>query len=170
MVFKQRRLALRIESEILPNGVRIKEKDLFNEYETIVPFEHISDQIITSFNISKLYLLICAGFLTLFIFNMYDFYFPSEDSARVAATGRDVLVSFVWLSVAAVGTWMRSVKYIGIACVGASLFFLDDKGKQNPSEYVQKILDTRDQYLQWLSSQNTSFEHEESNEPQELRH
>ena len=121
MVFKQRRLALRIESEILHNGVRIKEKDVFNEYETVVPFEHISDQIITTFNISKLYLLICVGFLTLFLFNVYDFYFQADSSTRAPATGRDVIASFVWLSVAALGTWMRSVKYIGIACAGTNI-------------------------------------------------
>ena len=170
MVFKQRRLALRIESEILPNGVRIKEKDVFNEYETVVPFEHISNQIITTFNISKLYLVICVVFLTLFLFNVYDFYFQTNSSARGPATGRDVIASLVWLSVATLGTWMRSVKYIGIACAGSNIFFLDKKGKQNPSEYLQNILNTRNNYLQQISGQSADVPHKMENELPEIRH
>ncbi|MFC3153491.1 hypothetical protein ACFOEK_20800 [Litoribrevibacter euphylliae] len=150
MVFQQKRIALSIESEILPNGVRIKEKDLFNTYETVIPYEHISDQVIKSFNLSKLYLIICVFFGALFLINIYDFYFYSEGAGRPPATSRDILFSLVWFLLASFGTWMRSVKYIGIACAGGNLFFLDVKGKQDPEKYLNQILHSRDFYFQSL--------------------
>ena len=170
MLFKQRRLALRIESEILSNGVRIKEKDLFNEYETIVPFEHISDQIITSFSISKLYILICVGLFTLFLFNLYDFHFQTEVSERAPATSRDVIFSLFWAVLAVVGTWMRSVRYIGIACIGTNLFFFNDKGKQNPNKYMQNIINARDSYLQQRMSQYVDTEADNYEHTHEIQH
>lgn len=156
MLFKQRRLALSIESEILPNGVRIKEKDLFSNRESVVPFEHISDQIVRSFVVSKLFIAITLGMFVLFGFNIYDYYFPVVDSPRGPVTGRDVVSSFMWLAIAAIGTWMRSARYIGIVCTGVSLFFFDSKGKDNPADFMERILRARNGYFEYLRSQYTN--------------
>jgi hypothetical protein len=156
MELKQRRLLLKIKSKILDNGVQIKRKDLFNKNETIVPFDSISDQIVTSFVISKLYLFICIFFCAIFLFNSYDYFIGT--TTKNPAHVKDVIFSFMWFSMAAIGTWMRSVRYIGIVCAGTSLFFMDKKGSQNPRNYIDSILEARKHYFNCLE---TEYKNEE---------
>lgn len=150
MIFKQRRLALSIESEILPNGVRIREKDLFSSREAIIPYEHISDQVVKSFVVSKLFLAITLGMLLFFGFNFYDYYFSAGDSPRGPVTGRHVVMSFAWFAIAATGTWMRSARYVGIVCMGVGLFFFDRKGKDDPAGFIERIFAARNGYFEFL--------------------
>lgn len=170
MSFKQRRLALRIESEILPFGVRYREQDLFGDHDTVVPFEHISDQLVSAFRVSKLYLAITLGLLLLLVFNVYDYLFQTPDSARVPATGRDVALSFAWFAIAATGTWMRSVRYYGIVCTGTSLVFFDGRGRDDPRDYVRGILAARNAYLEFVGSQAAVGAGYASEAPRPLRH
>ena len=156
-MIRQKRGFIRVESEILPIGVRMKQKDLFNEYGTVVPFQHISDQIVREFNVSKLYLFICVVMLALFLFNGYDYLYPEAVADRQPATLKDMVVSFIWLIAASFGTWVRSISHIGVGCIGGNIMLLDLKGKNNPSEYINEIMRARDEYFEKMQKAEQSL-------------
>ena len=124
---------------------------MFNKDETIVPFESISDQIVKSFSISKLFLLICFFFLALFVFNTYHYYFGTNTNNPAELSA--VIKPLVWFALATTGTWMRSVKYIGITCAGTDLFFMDIKGKQNPQTFIDEIIKAKYKYFKDLDKE-----------------
>ena len=88
-----------------------------------------------------------------FLFNCYDFFI--DNIAKHPAKISDLMKSFFWFSLAAGGTWMRSLKYKIIVCAGSSIVLMDCKGKQNPDNFINYIFSARDNYLSKINSQHS---------------
>ena len=130
---KQRRGLLTIEAEVLPIGVRRKERGPFRSYESMVRFEELPDEITRAFYVSRLYLAISGFFLFLLVYRFYEF------SISGKATLGGLLFSALWFVVAAIGTWMQSPHYIGFHSGATSLMFFDVKGKEDPTQFLMNI-------------------------------
>lgn len=131
--FKQRRGLIKISAEIHEDGVYYQQKDIFKFFETKYPFEHIGDELVSYFNVSRLYMLIVLFATILFILTLAS-YLSGGD-----ASFESVLWIGLWATIAAFGTWMRSVKYIGFFTSGGDLFFMDLKGKKSPRAFINNL-------------------------------
>jgi hypothetical protein len=130
---------LRIEAEILPDGVRFHERGFLRSYETKIPFEAISDQVTRVFHVSRLYLFITAFFAFLLAFRLYGFIVSDEVS--LGSLG----LSLLFFLLAAGGTWMQSPRYVGFAKTGP--FFFAAGRKADPTAFIEQIKQARGAYL-----------------------
>ena len=137
----QRRGLLRIEAELLPNGVRYSERGFLRSHDSFVPYEEIPDQALRFWNPSRVFLAICAFFIALLIYQAYDFYFDGSGSLRSLG------LTCVWLALACFGAWMRSPRYVGFYARGNGVLFFERKGSTNPEEFMKKLQETRIAYL-----------------------
>lgn len=137
----QRRGFLRIEAELLPNGVRYSERGFLRRHDSFVPYEEIPDQVLRFWNPSRVFLAICAFFIALLLYQVYDFHFHGSVSMRSLG-----LTSF-WLALACFGTWMRSPRYVGYYARGSGVLFFDRKGSTNPEEFMKRLQEARITYL-----------------------
>lgn len=137
----QRRGFLRIEAELLPNGVRYSERGFLRRHDSFVPYEEIPGQVLRFWNPSRVFLAICAFFVALLVYQVYDSYFDGSVSVRSLG-----LTSF-WLALACFGTWMRSPRYVGFYARGNGVLFFDRKGSTSPEEFMKRLQETRNTYL-----------------------
>lgn len=138
---KQSRGIMRIDAEILEDGVRYAERDFLRSFRTTVPFEHISDELTHAFHVSRLYLVITIFFVAAFVLRLYHFV-----TSEGVSWGSLLWALFLAL-LAAGGTWMRSARYVGYSAAGADLLFFDKKGPQDPHEFLQAIQDAKSRYF-----------------------
>lgn len=138
--FKQSRLILRIEAEILPDGVRYRERDVFRSYETVISFGEIVPSVTTYFSINRWHLVICFGLLSLTALRAH--------SAFVGvATLSQVLWAGFWAGAACLGTWMRAAHYIGFRAGDRGLFFFRRAGSDDPVPFLDAIAAARHAYF-----------------------
>ena len=129
MKLSQSRGFLRIDSEILPDGIFYRERGLLSSHESKIPFEHIADDLIRTFHVPRLYLFISLFFALAFGYRLI----------RFLNTNTVSVPSLVWSGilfvVPALGTWIQSPHYIGYPTSRGGLFFFDTKGAADPNEY-----------------------------------
>ncbi|HSF19706.1 MAG TPA: hypothetical protein VLK65_29565 [Vicinamibacteria bacterium] len=140
-LFRQSRGLLKIEAEILPDGVRYREKAFLKSHESTVRFEEIPDQITRAFHVNRLYLAISAFFAFLLVFRIHGFLIEGEVTAGALA------LSVAWFVAAVGGTWMQSPKWIGYVGHTFALMFFDAGGGSDPSEFIEEINRARYAYL-----------------------
>jgi len=137
----QSRGVLRIDSEILQDGVYYRERGLLSSNETKVPFEHIAGELIRSFHVPRLYLFITVFFALLLGLRI----------VRFVSTNTVSIGSLIWSAILfvapALGTWMQSPKYVGYLTSRGGLLFFDKKGSEDPTEYLAEIQRARVVYL-----------------------
>jgi hypothetical protein len=137
----QSRGLLRIESEIVPDGVVYRERGVLTSHETKIPFEHIADEIVRTFHVPRLYLFISLFFALAFGYRLI----------RFISTNQVSLLSLVWsgilFAVPTLGTWMHSPAYVGYLSSRGGLLFFDKRGTQDPNPYLEKIQQAKAEYL-----------------------
>jgi hypothetical protein len=141
---EQSRLFLRIEAEILPQGVRYRERDLLRSYETVVSFLEIDPSLTTYFDVNRWYLAICVGLVSFVALRAHSYLFDG------AATLGQVLWAWGWAVVACAGTWMRAARYVGFRAAGIGLFFFERGGRDDPRPFLRSITAARDVHLERL--------------------
>lgn len=141
MKLSQSRGILRIDSEILPDGVFYRERGLLSSNETKIPFEHIADDLVRTFHVSRLYLFISLFFALAFGYRLI----------RFVTTDTVSLPSLVWSAILfampTLGTWMQSPHYVGYLTSRGGLFFFDKKGAQDPNPYLEEIQRAKERYV-----------------------
>jgi hypothetical protein len=137
----QSRGVLRIDSEILPDGVLYRERNLLSSNEVKIPFEQISDDRVRAFNVSRLNLIICAFFALAFGLRIYRFL--STDGVTVTS----VVWAGIMFLVPCLGTWMQSPHYIGLSTGRGGLLFFEKKGAQDPTRYLEAIQEAKTRFL-----------------------
>jgi hypothetical protein len=137
----QSRGVLRIDSEIVSDGVFYRERSLLSSNETKIPFEHISAELVRSFHVPRLYLFISLFFALLFGIRLFR-YLSNEGVSVLSLAWSGVL--FV---VPALGTWMQSPNFVGYQTSRGALLFFDRKGPQDPGPYLDEIQRARAVYL-----------------------
>ena len=104
----QSRGILRIDSEIVSDGVMYSERGLLTSHETKIPFEHIADELVRTFHVPRLYLFISLFFALAFGYRLI----------RFLSTNQVSLLSLLWSAILfampTLGTWMQSPTYWGI--------------------------------------------------------
>ena len=70
---KQTRGVLRIEAEILGDGVRYSERDFLRSFSTKIAFEHIPHELTRMFHVSRLYIFISLVFVLAFGYRLHHF-------------------------------------------------------------------------------------------------
>ena len=155
MKLSQSRGFLRIDSEILPDGIFYRERGLLSSHESKIPFEHIADDLIRAFHVPRLYLFISLFFALAFGYRLI----------RFLNTNTVSVPSLVWSGilfvVPALGTWMQSPHYIGYPTSRGGLFFFDTKGAADPNEYLQQIQQAKERYLRIQHGRATEMQSEE---------
>jgi hypothetical protein len=139
--FKQSRLFLRIEAEILADRVRYRERDLLRSYETTVSFTEIDPSVTTCFSVNRWYLVICVGLISFVVLRAHSYL------NGFASLGQ-VLWACLWAVAACAGTWMRAARYVGFRAAGVGLFFFERAGREDPLGFLQEIAAARNAYLE----------------------
>ena len=125
MKLSQSRGFLRIDSEILPDGIFYRERGLLSSHESKIPFEHIADDLIRTFHVPRLYLFISLFFALAFGYRLI----------RFLNTNTVSVPSLVWSGilfvVPALGTWMQSPHYIGYLTSRAGCSSSTQRARQN---------------------------------------
>ena len=141
MKLSQSRGVLRIDSEILSDGVFYRERGLLSSNETKIPFEHIAGELVRTFHVPRLYLFISVFFALAFGYRL----------VRFVSTDTVSLLSLVWSGilflVPTFGTWMQSPRYVGYLTSRGGLLFFDKQGAQDPSRYLEEIQHARERYF-----------------------
>jgi hypothetical protein len=137
----QTRGVLRIDSEIVADGVFYRERNLLSSSEATIPFEHISSERVRSFHVPRLYLFITLFFALLFAFRLIR-YVSGE-----AVFAPSLIWSAVLLVLPAVGTWMQSPKFVGYLTSRGGLLIFDKRGPQDPGPYLDEIQRARAAYI-----------------------
>jgi hypothetical protein len=137
----QSRGILRIDSEIVADGVMYSERGLLTSHETKIPFEHIADERVRTFHVSRLYLFISLFFALAFGYRLVRF--MSTDDVTVLS----LLWSGILFVVPTLGTWMQSPTYVGYLSSRGGLLFFDKRGTQDPNPYLEAIQQAKAAYL-----------------------
>lgn len=141
MKLSQSRGLLRIDSEILSDGVFYRERGLLSSNETKIPFEQIADELVRTFHVPRLYLFISLFFALALGYRFVRF--VSTDTVSVAS----LLWSGILFLVPTVGTWMNSPHYVGYLTGRGGLLFFDKKGAQDPGHYLEEIQQAKERYV-----------------------
>jgi hypothetical protein len=137
----QSRGLLRIDSEILSDGVFYRERGLLSSNETKIPFEQIAGELVRTFHVPRLYLFISVFFALALGYRLVRF--VSTDTVSLPS----LLWSGVLFLVPAFGTWMQSPRYVGYLTSRGGLLFFDKTGAQDPSGYLEEIQQARERYF-----------------------
>ena len=155
MKLSQSRGFLRIDSEILPDGIFYRERGLLSSHESKIPFDHIADDLIRTFHVPRLYLFISLFFALAFGYRLI----------RFLNTNTVSVPSLVWSGILflapALGTWMQSPHYIGYVTSRGGLFFFDTKGAGDPNDYLQQIQQAKERYLRIQDGRATEMQSED---------
>lgn len=143
-VFKQSRVFLRLEAEILDEGVRFVEKDVLRSYERLIPYPEIVESQARYFSVNRIYLLISVALASLLVLRCHTYF--TEGTVTLS----NLLWIGFWASAASLGTWVRAVRYVGFHATGGGIFFFDQKGRKNPSEFMNQIRVARRRYFDRL--------------------
>lgn len=141
MRLSQSRGVLRIDSEILFDGVFYRERGLLSSNETKIPFEQIADELVRTFHVPRLYLFISLFFALAFGYRLIRF--VSTDSVSLPS----LLWSGILFVVPTLGTWMQSPRYVGYLTSRGGLLFFDKKGAQDPSRFLEEIQQAKQRYF-----------------------
>ena len=133
MKLSQSRGVLRIDSEILSDGVFYRERNLLSSNEVKIPFEHISAEPVRTFHVPRLYLFISLFFALMFAIRLVR-YFANDGGSLLSLAWSAVL--FV---VPTLGTWMQSPKYVGYLTSRGALLFFEKDGPQDPAPYLDEV-------------------------------
>jgi len=137
----QSRGFLRIEADILADGVLYKERGLLSSHEQKIPFEDLADDLVRSFHVPRLYLSISLFFALAFAYRL----------VRFLSTDAVSLMSLAWSGllfiVPALGTWMQSPTYIGYLASRGGLLFFDTRGAQDPHPFLEEVQRAKSAYL-----------------------
>jgi hypothetical protein len=137
----QSRGLLRIDSEIVSDGVVYRERGVLTSHETKIPFEHIADELVRSFHVPRLYLFISLFFALAFGYRLI----------RFTSTNQVSLLSLLWSGILfaapTLGTWMHSPTYVGYLSSRGGLLFFDKRGTQDPNPYLAEIQKAKAAYL-----------------------
>ena len=137
----QSRGILRIDSEIVADGVMYSERGLLTSHETKIPFEYIADERVRTFHVSRLYLFISLFFALAFGYRLVRF--MSTDDVTVLS----LLWSGILFVMPTLGTWMQSPTYVGYLSSRGGLLFFDKRGSQDPNPYLEAIQQAKAAYL-----------------------
>ena len=141
MKLSQSRALLRIDSEIVGDGVVYSERGFLWSNESKIPFEQIADELVRTFHVPRLYLFISLFFALAFGYRLF----------RFLSTDAVSLPSLVWsgilFAVPTFGTWMQSPRYVGYLAARGALFFFDTRGAQDPTRYLEAIREAKAAYL-----------------------
>ena len=141
MKLSQSRGLLRIDSEILSDGVLYRERGLLSSNEMKIPFEQIADDLVRTFHVPRLYLFISLFFALAFGYRL----------VRFMTTNTVSIPSLVWSAILFVmptlGTWMQSPHYVGYLTGRGGLLFFDKTGDQDPHAYLQEVQQAKERYL-----------------------
>ena len=143
-VFKQSRVFLRLEAEILEEGVRFVEKDVLRSYERLIPYPEIVESQARYFSVNRIYLLISVALVSLLVLRCHTYF--TEGTVTLS----NLLWVGFWALAASLGTWVRAVRYVGFHATGGGIFFFDQKGTRNPSEFLDQIMEARRRYFERL--------------------
>lgn len=141
MKLSQSRGVLRIDSEILSDGVFYRERGLLSSNEMKIPFEQISDELVRTFHVPRLYLFISLFFALAFAYRLIRF--VSTDAVSLPS----LLWSLILFIVPTAGTWMQSPHYLGYLTSRGGLLFFDKKGAQDPGRYLEEIRQAKERYF-----------------------
>lgn len=146
---RQRRGFLKLDAELLAEGVFYRERGVFRSHESTIPFEEIDDSLTRAFYVNRLYLGICVFFAFLFAFRLYGFI------AKDTVSTESLLLSASWCALAILGTWMNSARYVGYASRKGGIYFFDTRGRQNPAPFLQEMQQAKQQYLRARYAETT---------------
>jgi hypothetical protein len=128
-------------------GERLVETDAIaghpsdTSHETKIPFEHIADERVRTFHVSRLYLFISLFFALAFGYRLVRF--MSTDDVTVLS----LLWSGILFVVPTLGTWMQSPTYVGYLSSRGGLLSFDKRGTQDPNPYLEAIQQAKAAYL-----------------------
>jgi hypothetical protein len=137
----QSRGILRIDSEIVSDGVMYSERGLLTSHETKIPFEHIADELVRTFHVPRLYLFISLFFALAFGYRLVRF-ISTDDVSPLS-----LLWSGILFAVPTLGTWMQSPTYVGYLSSRGGLLFFDKRGPQDPNPYLEAIQQAKAAYF-----------------------
>jgi hypothetical protein len=137
----QSRGVLRIDSEILSDGVFYRERGLLSSNETKIPFEQIAGELVRAFHVPRLYLFISLFFALALGYRLIRFL--STDTVSLLSLSWSAIL----FAVPTIGTWMQSPHYVGYLTSRGGLLFFDKKGAQDPTRYLEEIQQAKDTYL-----------------------
>jgi len=137
----QSRGILRIDSEIVSDGVMYSERGLLSSHETKIPFEYIADELVRTFHVSRLYLFISLFFALAFAYRLVRF-ISTDDVSPLS-----LLWSGILFVVPTLGTWMQSPTYVGYLSSRGGLLFFDKRGTQDPNPHLEAIQQAKAAYL-----------------------
>jgi hypothetical protein len=138
--FRQSRGLLRIEAQLLPDGVLYRDRALLRSIERKVRFEDIGEDVTRVFQVSRLYVLVCLFFGVGLILRAHD-YVTSD-----TVTPLQLAASVVWFVVALAGTWMTSPRLIGFPAAGGGLLFFEH-GRPAPVPFLEEMRAAKHEYL-----------------------
>ena len=138
--FRQSRGLLRVEAQLLPDGVLYRDRALLRSIERKVRFEDIGEDVTRVFHVSRLYLLICLFFGVGLILRSYSF-FTSD-----TVTPLELVASVVLFVMPVAGTWMTSPRLIGYPAAGGGLLFFEH-GRSGPLAFLEELRAAKQEYL-----------------------
>ena len=130
MKLSQSRGFLRIDSEILPDGIFYRERGLLSSHESKIPFDHIANEyFIRTFHVPQLYFFIIFFFSSRALVGYRVIPFPQHQHHYRfrPSCGREF-----YSCIFALGTWMQSPHYIGYLTSRGGLFLFRHKGRGRP--------------------------------------
>jgi hypothetical protein len=138
--FRQSRGLLRIDVQLLPDGVLYRDRALLRSIERKVRYEDIGDDVTRVFQVSRLYLLICLFFGVGLILRAYTF-FTSD-----TVTPLQLAASVLWFVMPVAGTWMNSPRLMGYPAAGGGLLFFEN-GRPDPLPFLEELRAAKQDYL-----------------------
>lgn len=146
--FRQSRGLLRIEAQVLPDGVLYRERALLRSIERKVRFEDIGEDVTRVFHVSRLYLLICLCFAAALVLRSYSF------ATSDAVTAWQLAASVVWFVLPVAATWMTSPRLIGFPAAGGGLMFFE-RGQPAAVPFLEELRAAKHEYLRSRYARST---------------
>jgi hypothetical protein len=159
--FRQSRGLLRIEAQLLPDGVLYRDRALLRSIERKVRFEDIGEDVTRVFHVSRLYLLICLFFGVGLVLRSYSFL--TSDGV----TALQLVASLVWFVLPVAATWMTSPRLIGFPAAGGGVMFFEH-GQPGPQPFLDELRTAKQEYLRSRYAQATGAAEPPRSRPKHL--
>ena len=135
---------LRIESEIRDDGVFYRRRELLSSTELTIPFEHIGDDIMRTFHVPRIPLVICVLFGVALGYRLVRLISVGDVAPYALFASITVFAFSVFMA------WLHSPHYVGYLTDSGGLLFIHTTGPHDPTPYLEQIQRAKTAYIRRL--------------------